>query len=331
MTNKLKIEPRLQSRRGNLAMKPNRIVFLLGAGASYGAGHTLPISPPLGNNLYDALAREYPSNWGPNSMIGQRYADGLRTNFEETSTNEISRWIPALNVLEYYRDIALFFAGFLPDETGQDLYTRLLEFLKTTGTLPTATFTSLNYDCLLELAAAHLALNINYFARDDEPSAVQVLKLHGSCNFITPELSARRPYLTNPGSFLGCQLHVLSPRNLQSVLKDKYREGINHYFYPILSLYAVGKNTHIGPEKIQEFRNTWSEEAAQATHLAIIGVRFNSQDDHITGSVKATPAHTVLYVGGGDDFNAWHRLNPNCKHLGERFEESFATLCDALL
>jgi hypothetical protein len=219
----------------------------------------------------------------------------------------------------------------LPDDTGQNLYARLLAFLKTNGTLPAATFASLNYDCLLELAAAQLGLNVNYSARDDEPSAVQVLKLHGSCNFITPELSAMRPHLTNPGSFLGSQLDVLSPRNLQNVLKDKFREGINHYFYPILSLYAVGKNTHIAPEKIQAFRNAWVEEAAQATHLAIIGVRFNSQDDHITDSVRATPAQTVLYVGSEADFEAWHSLNPSCKHLGEKFDESFAGLCNALL
>lgn len=313
-------------------MKPTRITFLLGAGASYGVGHTLPTSPPLGNTLYDALAREYPNNWGPNSMIGRKYADGLRTNFEETFTNEVSRSIPAIDVLEWFCDVARFFAKFSPDGTGDDLYTRLLAFLKSRDILATATFASLNYDCLFELAALGLGLNVNYFARDDDPSALQVLKLHGSSNFITDELSEWRPHLTMPGSFLGCRLNVLSPRNLQKVLEGKFRESIhNYYFYPILSLYAVGKNTHLAPEKIQEFRNAWSQEAAQATHLAIGGVRFNSHDHHITNSVKETHAQTILYVGSREDFAAWHTLNSNCQHLGERFEESFARLCDALL
>jgi len=313
-------------------MKPTRITFLFGAGASYGAGHVLPTTPPLGNTLYDALAREYPNNWGPNSMIGRRYADGLRTNFEETFTNEVSRSIPAIDVLEWFCDVARFFAKFSLDGTGSDLYTRLLAILKSRDVLATATFASLNYDCLFELAAAGLGLYVNYFARDDDPSALQVLKLHGSSNFITDEFSALRPYLTNPGSALGCRLNVLPARNLQKVLEGKFRDSIhNCYFYPILSLYAVGKNTHLAPEKIQEFRNAWSQEAAQATHLAIVGVRFNSQDHHITDPVRATTAHTVLYVGSGEDFEPWHSLNSNCQHLGERFEESFARLCDALL
>jgi len=192
--------------------------------------------------------------------------------------------------------MARFFAKFSLDGTGQDLYTRLLEFLKSTDMLLAATFASLNYDCLLELAAVGLGSNVNYFARDEDPSALQVLKLHGSCNFITPEFSNMRPYLTNPGSFLGCQLDALSPRNLQKVLDGKFRDGINHYFYPILSLYAIGKNTHLAPEKIQQFRNAWLDEAAQATHLAIVGVRFNPADTHITDPVRQTPAPTVLYI-----------------------------------
>src|SRR5208282_5526014 len=148
-------------------MKPNRIAFLLGAGASLGAGHTLPTRPPLGNELYDALAREYPGTWGPESIIGCKYADQLSANIEETFANEICRWYPALHVLEWYRDMARFFAKFSLDGTGQDLYTRLLEFLKSTDMLLAATFASLNYDCLLELAAVGLGSNVNYFARDE--------------------------------------------------------------------------------------------------------------------------------------------------------------------
>jgi hypothetical protein len=45
-------------------MNDRDIVILFGAGASYGAGHVLPQVPPLGPNLYDALAAQYPDKWG---------------------------------------------------------------------------------------------------------------------------------------------------------------------------------------------------------------------------------------------------------------------------
>jgi hypothetical protein len=313
-------------------MKSTRVTFLFGAGASYGAGHTLPTGTPLGEKLYDALASEYPGTWGPTSLIGRRYADGLRANFEQTFTDEISRWIPAIDVVDAFCDVARIFAKFSLDGTGDDLYTRLLAFLKSRDLLATATFASLNYECLFELAAAGLGLCVNYFARTEDPSALQVLKLHGSCNFITDDLSQWRAHLTNPGSFLGCRINALSPRNLQKVLDSKFRErAYNCYFYPILSLYAVGKNTHLAPEKIEEFRNAWSEEAAQATHLVVIGVRFNSRDSHITGPVTHSQAQTVLYVGSSQDFEQWHSINPDFQHLGERLEDCLGRLCDGLL
>jgi hypothetical protein len=310
-------------------MEPNRIAFLLGAGASFGAGHTLPTSPPLGNALFDELAAKYPANWGSASRLGL-HAVALRVDFEATFS-EVSGRIPAIDVLEWDRDIARFFGLFSLDETGQDLYTRLLDCLKTTGTLAATTFASLNYDCLLELAVDALRLNINYSARDEDPSAVQVLKLHGSCNFISPELSQSRAHLTMPGSFLGCHLDVLSPRNLPKVLDSKYRKGNDHYYYPILSRYAFGKNTHLAGQEIQKIRNAWSQEAAEATHLAIVGVRFNDRDPHITAPIAQTPAQTVLYVGSNEDFEQWRALNPKCQHMGERFDESFDRLCDGLL
>ena len=39
-------------------MNDRDIVILFGAGASYGSGHVLPQAPPLGAELYDALAAQ---------------------------------------------------------------------------------------------------------------------------------------------------------------------------------------------------------------------------------------------------------------------------------
>ena len=57
------------------------ILFLFGAGASYGAGDILPEKPPLGNQLYDALSSVYPQSWGslPPSVT-EKFKEG---NFED--------------------------------------------------------------------------------------------------------------------------------------------------------------------------------------------------------------------------------------------------------
>ncbi len=313
-------------------MTSSRRAFLFGAGASYGAGYILPAAPPLGNTLYDILAREYPGNWGPNSFIGSRYAAGLRTNFEETFTNEIAPRFPPIHIVECYCDVAHFFSRFSLEGKGKDLYSRLLAFLESRHLLTAATFASLNYECLLELAAEGLGLSVNYFTRESDPAALQVLKLHGSCNFITDELSQWRPHLSSPGFHIGARLNTLPLRNLHKALDAKLRESVHgRYFYPILSLYAVGKDNHIATEKIQAFRNAWINEVAQATHLAIVGVRFTPADTHITDPVRDTASPTVLYIGSTADFEGWQRINPNCRHLGETWEESFDQLCQCLL
>jgi len=311
-------------------MNPRRIAFLIGAGASLGAGHILPVSPPLGSDLYDKLASQFPDSWGPRGRIGQMYADGLRRDFEATVFNEVCMREPAINVLEWNRDMAHFFAQFTLDGTGCDLYTRLLDFLQTSDNLANTSFTSLNYDCLLEQAATARGMNVVYCGPHDGGADVRILKIHGSCHFITEDLSRLTYLLTNSGSGLECGFEILSTRNLRQTLQSKFlsqRSG----FYPVFSLYAFGKNTPVATVKIQEIRNAWLEEAEHATHLIVIGVRCNRDDHHITDGLKGTDARRILYVGGTKDFADWHSLNPYCQHLGERFDQSFDAICDGVL
>jgi hypothetical protein len=309
-------------------MNPHKIAFLFGAGASFGAGHTTPSRPPLGVELYDALASQYPGNWGPDSRIGRRYAAGLRADFEKTVSNEICMCEPALNVLEWNRDVAAFFAQFSLDGTNLDLYTQLLEFLRTAGMLPDTIFTSINYDCLLEQAAAGLGISVGYGGAPEKSSDARILKIHGSCNFVTPDLSGWIHHLTNPGSFLECAIEILPTHNLRQALQFRLRPQLS--VFPVLSLYAFGKPTQAAGGQIQQIRNAWLEESGQATHLVIIGVRCNRDDKHITEGVIGTGAGSVLFVGGTQDFEGWRSLNPKCQHVGDKFQESFEAVCQGV-
>ncbi len=116
-----------------------QIAILFGAGASKGATHITPSQPPLGKDLYDRLAKDFPKEWGSESRLG-RYSDGLRQDFERTMSDEVCRWVPSIAVLEWQRPMARYFARFAPDGTGDDLYSRLLRFLREHGKIQRAMF-----------------------------------------------------------------------------------------------------------------------------------------------------------------------------------------------
>ena len=111
-------------------MNDRDIVIVFGAGASYGAGHVLPEAPPLGLDLYDALATQYPNVWGPHSHIGKMWADKLRRDFERTMAEDVVPWVPSLTLLEWHRCVSQFFARYSLEEHGRDCYSMLLSGLK---------------------------------------------------------------------------------------------------------------------------------------------------------------------------------------------------------
>ena len=132
------------------------IVFLFGAGASYGAGDILPESPPLGLQLFGELARIYPGSWG--ALPGDVH-DALSANFEIGMAMVYERLSPAIPQL--MREMAVYFVQFRP-ATGRTLYCRLIDFLESVPLLDRVLFSTLNYDCVLEfsLLQRHKSLNL---------------------------------------------------------------------------------------------------------------------------------------------------------------------------
>ncbi|PWT78206.1 MAG: hypothetical protein C5B58_15590, partial [Acidobacteria bacterium] len=132
-------------------MNDRDIVILFGAGASYGAGagHVLPQVPPLGANLYDALAAQYPKEWGSDSHLGKMWAPQLRDDFERTMYEEVLPKVSSLSLLEWHRSVAEFFARYRLRGGRRDMYSLLLSGLRNRGLLERVTLGSLNYDCLL--------------------------------------------------------------------------------------------------------------------------------------------------------------------------------------
>jgi hypothetical protein len=265
-----------------LSAKP--IVFLFGAGASYAANdHVAPKRPPLGHELYDELASFAAETWGPSSFLG-RYAESFRNGFEATLNRVLNR-VPTLDVLLWFRDLACYFAQFHLRGNGYDPYSELIGRLREGDALGKCLFTSLNYECLFELAAVHVGLPVIY----DPNQGDAVLKIHGSCNFVTDDLTAYRYLLTNPNAQVGCELTALPPGpGLFEALRFRFA-GTSNYF-PVVSLYAWGKNTPVGGSQIQAARNRFRAAVLGASAVVLIGVAPNQEDIHLWEPISRTAA-----------------------------------------
>src|SRR3989449_1395692 len=159
---------------------PVPLVFLFGAGASHGAIGVKPDLPPLGCDLYDRLAKQFPNTWGAASQFAG-VADKFKKDFEaamEQYCNEHS----ATAVVSALIDMARYFATFYPD--GTDLDSKLLLELQARSLLAHTVFSSFNYDCVFEKAASRLR---SIDSAPVVPGDVRVIKPHGSCNFLTSE------------------------------------------------------------------------------------------------------------------------------------------------
>jgi hypothetical protein len=89
------------------------------------------------------LEERFPKEWVLGSRLGQ-YAPGLRQNFEKTMFNEVCPRNPSINILEWQRNMALYFSSFTLDSTGKDLYSKLLSSLRDMGIMRKSIFGSLN-------------------------------------------------------------------------------------------------------------------------------------------------------------------------------------------
>jgi hypothetical protein len=274
-----------------------------------------------------SVAEHFPKEWGPGSHLS-RYSEGFRKDFEKTMFDEVCRWNPSLSILEWYRSMALYFSRFTPDPTGEDLYSRLLWSLRDKGKIRDVVFASLNYDCIFEQAAYRLGLKVDYSGEEPQGDIYPVLKIHGSCNFITDNLQQMKAYLSSPGHYLGCGMNYLQLTNLENILQSKFTDYFGSY-YPVMSLYSFGKNSIVAGTRMQKIRNTWHQRVVNASLVAVIGVRPNREDSHIWTPIHETSAR-LLYIGSKEHFNEWQVANHNFKHLGEKFDETFNSLVTSL-
>ena len=286
-------------------------LFLFGAGASRGAR---PVdSPPLGATLHRYLLNYLCL---PKAELGilEEPADGTRThktrlhlkqlletaNSYEQLVDQLKQrgegdLLEKLNLLMAYAltppitddpKVDNAFVGKV------DLYDRfLLKHFPERGTLQTACFITLNYDCLLERALCRcyhhppdpkelqcLCSHIDYQLHppsNDIPK-IKVLKPHGSINWIADVTCGDQPHVQDP-------VVTIDQDDTEEWTRINVVDSPQHKGHTKIAVahYAWRKDPQINLDLFKDIRRLSCEQVKQATSITIIGVHIpqNSGDD----------------------------------------------------
>ncbi len=297
------------------------IVFLFGAGASYGAGSILPERPPLGKELFRELVRVYPLSWGslPNDIQKQFSTDDFEIGMQYLENTFGMK----LNSLMW--EMGLYFAQFYPVNQSS-LYCRLLQFLKESNLLNRIVLSSLNYECILDFS---LQTHNIPFVYDNQLSKehLPLLKPHGGCNFFSTAFSGpHNPNNAIRAAFRGFPIQSYADREqiLNNLLCDSPLAPLMSLIMPTKPMEHYSDWWHI--------RGQWAEYIERCRYIYCIGVHPNADvDDHIWGPLMNTQA-TLYYVGKEEPFADWvskHKPK-NSVLLGEYFGVAYTGLIERL-
>lgn len=292
-----------------------RILFLFGAGASYGAGGVLPNPPPLGDWVYEELARCHPSTWGSlPSSVGEQLSEDFEGGMGTVYQN-YQRAIPTL-----MQQMAVYFVQFRPYE-GKSLYCKLNNFVKNEGIEDEIFYSTINYDCILDFSMLKQGLNMSYFPQDNEES-IPLFKLHGSCNMFSQKIDIGKKvrYDTNIGFEGGIQAFIDTNKVMKKCLIES---GLS----PVMCLYMKCKPLQISPSVIEETQNIWANRVSKAEIVFCIGINPLPEDKHIWNPLSRTSA-TVYYIGDEGSFKKWdseYRKGPS-EFVSSKFHLGFPSL-----
>ncbi len=287
-------------------------IFLFGAGASYGCGG-INHKPPLGTELFNVLRGSFPQTWGklPNSLssiFSNNFEKGMDVIWKKHSQNT--------GIL--MKDMAVFFSKFGIIKTEVNLYRKIIEKIKEKKLLDQTIFASLNYDCLLEIASSISEVKVSYSGPNKNSS--NILKLHGSCNFVPKNIQASLGVTYTSGVSFNSELTSIKPIEVENWCYS------NNALYPSMAIYMKNKPLQIGEPTIQSFQKYWQEEVIRAEKIFIIGVNPNLEDKHIWDCLSEAKGKNY-FCGSKNGFSNWQKqVKRKDNYIGNRFKDSISQI-----
>ena len=270
-------------------------VVLLGAGASFGSIDASPSTPPLGDQLFDALA----FRGGLAATLPEDLKSSFRANFE-MGMAAFYEYADG-DVMRFQRELAYYLATFTPGPN--NVYLRLIRELGINRFI----FCSLNYDLLFELCAAMLGHRTAYTS-EHSPGFVRLLKPHGSSNFWPhmPGVTIRNSTMRRSGR-ADIQAPIRPLSQADTIEKCVTEDSVA----PAIAMYAEGKPVKISPDYVEAQQKMWSDSVGRASRICITGTRIHLPDTHIWAPLTACGAD-LFYFGlesDRDSFESWKEVS----------------------
>jgi len=225
-------------------------------------------------------------------------------------------------MVDLLNDMGRYFVEFEPAYRKESRYAELLLFLTSKGLLfPTCVFGSLNYECVLEIAASRLGIGIVFAPTPPRSDALWIIKPHGSCNF----LPASEPQGSgNVFKVHGTAQIWVGPVAAKTIDAARLRYRTGRYFLnPVMSLFAPGKLTPSARDLIQAIRDHWRDWVLSSDYVAVIGSRPNLADGHVWDPIVDSAAQVWYLSGIEDDYNEFsRRLGSRLHNLGRYFDDA---------
>ena len=296
------------------------VAILFGAGASYGSDAVG--TPPLGAQLFDALADFNPAGWGAlPAALGSQFRADFEGGMIQLSESH-PHGLPPLQ-----RAMAAYFFNFVPGNT--NLYVRFGQRIAAASW--DGAICTLNYERLLELALGAAGLQPTVGAPTDPSKTVELCLPHGCCHLFCQSVRG----ISSSVSFAGMHVRTNGPV-VPIASPGEFQDRIQgDAFPPVMSYFEPAKTTTSGSNFITSQRSRWAELAAQSDTVALVGIRVRPQDAHIWDPLARTSA-TLVYCGGSSalaEFEAWskqHRARGPDRGLSGYFADEFEAICQQI-
>jgi hypothetical protein len=239
--------------------------------------------PPLGEQLFNALAAK-PGSVAAN--LPEEFKKKFRENFEMGMAAFYESFHGDL--MRFQRQLAHFIAGF--SASPDSAYVTLFRRINPTRHI----FCTLNYDLMIESAAARLGIHTTLYAYSakHERGVLRLLKPHGSCNFWPKGLEIEGGMMINMiGPEIESPIRVLSHAETLRQCEDE-----SNGLAPAIAMYAEGKSVRVSPHYISKQQQGWTAAVAAAAKVCIVGTKVNEADTHIWEPLARSPAN-IYYFG----------------------------------
>ncbi len=299
------------------------VLFLFGAGASHGSENGTEHTPALGANLFQALRARAPLTWG---KLDKKYGGLFRDDFEKAMDLVIAQHPLVISELE--RDMAEYFFNFWPSP--HSLYIKLIQRLS--DLIHDISFSSLNYDRLLEEAILRSGFSPNYIFETYNEKEVSICLPHGCCNLFLKDIDIP------PGCVSFDYTSDQFDSDRISVIRtyDDFRNELqSRALPPIMACFNPKKTLAVGRKFLEIQKMRFEKMVQSAGLIVIVGVQVREHDDHIWSPLARTNAKLVYCSGteGMGIFKAWSskfRVEKNDRILESYFADHFEEICDTV-